>query len=68
MIDPIFNPQDEIILSLNEKEVGVFTYTSAKQMICNLALKHNCGIARNWMVDGVEFWDIGPQVFSIRLF
>lgn len=66
MVEPAFNSQDEVILLLNEKEIGVFTYTDAKQMICNLALKYNCGIARNWMVDNTEFWDIGPKVFSIR--
>lgn len=66
MVDPVFNPQDEVVLLLNEKEVGVFTYTDAKQMICNLALKYNYGVARNWMVDNTEFWDVGSKIFSIR--
>lgn len=66
MVEPVFNPNDNILLSINEEVVGEFTYAEAKQMICNLALKHNCGLTRSWIADDVEYWDIGPRVFNIR--
>ena len=66
MVEPTFNPNDNILLSINEEAVGEFTYAEAKQMICNIALKYNCGLTRSWVVDGVEYWDIGPRVFNIR--
>lgn len=66
MVEPNFNPNDNILLSINEEVIGEFTYTEAEQVIRNMALKYNCGLARNWIVDGVEYWDIGPRVFNIR--
>lgn len=66
MVEPVFNSNDNILLSINEEVIGEFTYAEAKQMICNLALKQNCGLTRSWIDDSVEYWDIGPRVFNIK--
>lgn len=65
-MESIFNPQDEIILSTDKEQLGVFTYEEAQKIICNLSTRHNYGLMRNWIEDNVEYWDVGPLVLNIR--
>lgn len=65
-MESIFNPQDEIILSTDKEQLGVFTYEEAKEIICNISIQRNYGVLRNWIEDNVEYWDVGPIVLNIR--
>lgn len=63
-----FNLTDTVILSLvgvSVEPIAEFTYEEAKQLICKTASSLNCGLTRTWIVNGIEYWDCGPQVFSV---
>lgn len=68
MTPSLFKPADTVVLSLvgtSVEPIAEFTYEEAKQMICSTASRLNYGLARTWTEDGVEYWDCGPQTFSI---
>lgn len=63
-----FNSTDKVILSfvgVSVEPIAEFTYEEAKQMIGEVAFNLNCGLTRTWFVNGIEYWDCGPRVFSI---
>ena len=48
------------------------TYAEAKKMLANLATELNYGLCRSWShvdANGIvtEYWDVGPQVFTITV-
>lgn len=63
-----FKPTDTVVLSLvgtSVEPIAEFTYEEAKKLISSTASRLNYGLARTWTEDGVEYWDCGPQTFSI---
>lgn len=68
MTPSLFKPADTVVLSLvgtNTEPIAEFTYEEAKKLISSTASRLNYGLARTWTEDGVEYWDCGPQTFSI---
>lgn len=64
----LFKPTDTVVLSLigtSVEPIAEFTYEEAKKLISSTASRLNYGLARTWTDNNIEYWDCGPQTFSI---
>ena len=57
----------ELYSAYDNKLVGIFpTEDKLNRWIGRRAQSWNCGLCREWTVDGKHYFDIGPRVFYVK--